>query len=63
MLIAKDKNYKVVGVDTFDHTDYSLGEFDSLETAQMVAKNHAGTMTKVYIYDGQGRLCGDFGTF
>jgi len=56
--------FRVVGVDTFDRdgSDWVQGDFDTLVEALKVAADNAGTMTKMHVYDDQGRHIDDFGT-
>jgi len=55
--------YRVVGVDTFDGTDWVQGDYPSRNAAIEVAQRESGTMCKMYVYDDQGRCRHAFGTF
>lgn len=57
--------FRLVGVDTFDGTDWLDGDFKTLE----IAKKHADKkvkgqeMLKMYVYDDSGAVRYDAGTF
>jgi len=55
--------YRVVGVDTFDGTDWVKGDYDSPEEAIRVANMHGGTMLKTHVYDDRGRHIHGAGRF
>lgn len=55
--------YRVVGVDTFDRTDWVEGDFDTLEAALARARSGGGEMLKTHVYDDQGRHMGTAGRF
>lgn len=64
-LKAKRKGeYKVIGVDTFDGTDFVIDEVTSLKTALKVAKEKSGEMLRTYVYDYAGKeVSGGNGNF
>ncbi len=62
-LQAPAGKFRVVGVDTFDGTDWVQGDFDTESEALAVAKEKGGTMTKMHVYDDQGKHLGEAGTF
>lgn len=55
--------FRVVGVDTFDGTDWLQGDFDTLEQATEVANKKGGEMTKMHVYDDTGKHLHEAGTF
>lgn len=55
--------YRVVGVDTFDGTDWIEGDFDFLNEAIRLAKSKGGEMLKTHVYNDQGKHMFDAGTF
>lgn len=54
---------RVVGVDTFSNEDWVEGDYDSQEQAKEVAVEKGGTMTKMYVYDHDGKLWYEAGTY
>ena len=62
-LQATPGKYKVVLADTFDNTDCSLGEFDTLPEAKKKADENGGQMQICYIYDDKGRNLYKAGTY
>ncbi len=62
---APKGKFRVIGVDTFDGTDWVSGDFASLGSAQEhVSKNTAGkSMLMMHIYDDQGNHVGSGGSF
>ena len=68
MLVQKDLKapkgkFRVVGVDTFDGTDWIEGDFETDKEAFDVAKKKGGTMLKTHVYDDQGNHLAEGGTF
>lgn len=55
--------FRVVGVDTFDRTDWIEGDFDTLREALARAQFVGGEMLKTHVYDDQGRHVGGAGRF
>ena len=55
--------FRVIGVDTFDGSDWLDGDHDTLVAAQEVANEKGGEMTVMHIYDDQGNNVGGAGTF
>ncbi len=65
-LKAPKEMYRVVGVDTFDGTDWVWGDYANLEDAKAIVEYRAkkgGPMLKYYAYDEQGKLRAEAGTF
>jgi hypothetical protein len=62
-LRAPPGKYRVVGVDTFDRTDWVDGDFDTKDAALGRARQLGGTMLRTHVYDDAGRHVGDAGTF
>lgn len=60
---APKGKFRVIGVDTFDGGDWVQGDFDTLEKAKEIADEKGGTMTKMHVYDDNGRHVYDAGTF
>lgn len=62
-LKAPPGKFRVVGVDTFDGTDWIEGDYNSLEECTRVAKRLGGNMLKVHVYDDQRKHVFEAGTF
>jgi hypothetical protein len=62
-LKAPTGKYRVVGVDTFDGTNWVENDYGNLEEATRIAKGLGGTMLKVHVYDDQGKHLFEAGTF
>jgi hypothetical protein len=62
-LKAPSGKYRVVGVDTFDRTDWVEGDFDTEADAVKHAQSRGGTMLKMHVYDDRGRHVSQAGTF
>ena len=62
-LIAPYGMYRVVGVDTFDGTDWVEGDYDTFKEAMEAAKKKGATMLKTYVYDSQGTRMFDAGEY
>ncbi len=60
---APPGKYRIVGVDTFDGTDWLEGDFKDLQRAKQHAEKRGGTMLKMHVYDDRGRHVYDAGTF
>lgn len=62
---APKGKFRVVGVDTFDGTDWVEGDFDTLSQAQKHANKRTKSqqMLKMHIYDETGAHRHDAGTF
>ena len=58
----KEKAF-VIGVDTFDHSDWLEGYFDTNEEAKEHALARGGEMLKMHAYNKEGKHIGDGGTF
>lgn len=55
--------YRVIGVDTFDGTDWREGDFETKDAALAHAQSKGDQMTKMYVYDDQGNYIAQAGTF
>ena len=55
--------YRVIGVDTFDGGDWVEGDFSSSAEALAHANRRGGPMTKMHVYDDNGKHIGEAGTF
>jgi hypothetical protein len=62
-LKAPPGKFRVVGVDTFDRTDWIEGDFDDKVAALNHARLIGRTMLKAHVYDDQGRHVGEAGGF
>jgi hypothetical protein len=62
-LKAPKGKFRVVGVDTFDGTDWVIDDFDKKEVAIKVADGKGGTMLKTHVYDDKGNNVHSAGTF
>ena len=60
---APKGKFRVIGVDTFDNTDWIEGDFDTRKEAIERAKEKGGTMCKTHVYDDKGIHIFDDGTF
>jgi hypothetical protein len=57
-LKAPPKQFRAVGVDTFEapDADYLIGDFVSLTQAKEAADRRGQKMNPIYVYDDQGKL-------
>lgn len=62
-LKAPAGKFRVVGVDTFDRTEWVEGDFDTLEDALARASMRGGEMLKTHVYDDKGNHRGEAGRF
>lgn len=62
-LKAPEGKFRVVGVDTFDGTDWIIDDYTTEEEAKEVARETGGIMTKTHVYDDQGKHIFEAGTF
>jgi hypothetical protein len=62
-LRAPTGKFRVVGVDTFDGTDWVDGDYDTLERALERARSLGGTLQKAHVYTDAGRHVGEAGSF
>ena len=65
-LWAPKGQFRVVFVDTFDHSDHVVGDYTTQAEAVDVArkKGDGKQLTRVYVYDDNGReVSGGFGAF
>ena len=60
---APKGKFRVIGVDTFDGTDWVEGDYDTLEFAQKVAQAQGGSMCMMHVYDDRGKHVDKAGTF
>lgn len=63
VLKAPPGKFRVIGVDTFDGTDWVCGDYDDRHTAITLANEKGGTMLKTHVYDDTGKHIHDAGTF
>jgi hypothetical protein len=63
ILKAPEGKFRVIGVDTFDGTDWIYGDYDTKEIAVTLANEKAGNMLKTHVYDDQGNHIHEGGTF
>ena len=57
-------NFFVIGVDTLDKSDWLIGHFKTEKEALMKAEEEVGAqMSKVHVYNPEGKHIKDFGTF
>lgn len=62
-LRAPRGKYRVIGVDTFDGTDWVVGDFDTLEVAVQRAREKGGEMLKTHVYNDHGEHLFEAGRF
>ena len=55
--------YRVIGVDTFDGTDWVIGDFTTIEIAIKHANGKGGEMLKTHVYDDKGNHLHQAGTY
>ena len=60
---AKEGKFRVIGVDTFDYTDWIEGDFDSKKEAFKKADEIGGNMLKTHVYDYKGNHLYEAGKF
>ncbi|MBR9678255.1 MAG: hypothetical protein GOU97_03130 [Nanoarchaeota archaeon] len=60
---SPEGKFRVIGVDSFDGTDWVAGDFPTLEEAIEVADEKGGKMTKMYVYNDKGKSLYNAGTF
>jgi hypothetical protein len=60
---APKGKFRVIGVDTFDGGDWKEGDFKSKKAAIERSQQKGCSMTKMYVYDDQGRCISNAGTF
>jgi len=62
---APEGKFRVVGVDTFDGTDWVDGDYETLDLAKtrIQEKTKGESMLKYYIYDDTGKFVDSAGTF
>jgi hypothetical protein len=62
-LKAPTGKFRVIGVDTFDGTDWVYGDFNTKEEAIELANKKGRIMLKTHVYDDQGKHIHEAGTF
>tara|TARA_B100000614_G_scaffold262909_1_gene300467 strand:+ start:55117 stop:55365 length:249 start_codon:yes stop_codon:yes gene_type:complete len=62
-LKASKDQYRVVLVDTFDGSDCVIGNYDDKNEAIEIANKKGGEMTRVYVYDSEGKCIHSAGSF
>jgi len=62
-LKAPKSKFRVIGVDTFDGTDWIDGNYPDKDEAIDAAKRSGGTMLKTHVYDDKGNHIFEAGTF
>jgi hypothetical protein len=62
-LKAPEGKFRVVGVDTFDGTDWVEGDFNTKEAALRHANLRGGEMLKMHAYDDKGNHISEAGRF
>ena len=60
---AKKGKFRVIGVDTFDYTDWIEGDFDTKEEAFQKARDIGASMLKTHVYDDNGNHIYEDGKF
>lgn len=60
---APKGKFRVIGVDTFDGTDWIDGDFKTKEEAFAKANSKGGEMLKTHVYDDKGNHLHDAGRF
>ncbi len=55
--------FRIIGVDTFDGTDWVEGDYPTKEEAFEVARSKGGQMTMMHVYDDIGNHVRKAGTF
>lgn len=55
--------FRVIGVDTFDGTDWIYGDYNTIDDAKAKAKEEGGTMLKTHVYDDAGKHVFEAGSF
>lgn len=59
----QNKNYRVIGVDTFSNEDWVNGDYDNLKEAKQVCDEKGATMLIYYVYDKNGKYIYHNGTY
>ena len=55
--------FRVIGVDTFDGTDWHEADFDTREEAEAHVKKRGADMTVFYVYNDKGTFLRGAGRF
>lgn len=61
--IAPKGKFRVIGVDTFDSSDWVSGDFDTQQEAVEHANEKGGVMLKTHVYDDNGNHIHEAGSF
>lgn len=51
---ANPGKFRVIGIDTFDYTDWIEGDFDTIDEAIVKTNTIKGNFTNTYIFDDKG---------
>ena len=62
-LKAPKGKYRVIGVDTFDRSDWVYGDYKTKEEAINLATTKGEQMLKTHVYDDKGNHLFSGGTF
>lgn len=62
-LKAPEGKFRVVGVDTFDGTDWIEGDYETFAEARLKAIEKGGAMLKTHVYNDKGIHLFEAGTF
>lgn len=60
---APKGKFRIVGVDTFDGSDWVYKDVDTFEEAKKFADEEGGVMLKVHVYNDEGEHVYEAGTF
>ena len=60
---APPGKFRIIGVDTFDGSDWLENDCDTLEGVQKLVDEKGDKMTMMYIYNDKGEYVGETGTF
>lgn len=60
---APKGKFRIIGVDTFDGSDWVYKDVDTFEEAKKFADEEGGVMLKVHVYNDEGKHVYEAGTF
>ena len=60
---APQGKFRMIGVDTFDNSDWVEKDFSDRKEAIEIASIRGGVMLKMYVYDDQGKCIFQSGTY
>jgi len=60
---APSGKFRIIGVDTFDGTDWVYKDVDTIEEARKFADEKGGPMLKVHVYNHKGQHVYKAGSF